>query len=94
MIWIVGAALMLVGLLGYTGLWRAWAKDGLSYWVFGLFWFGLGIVLVSIVLALPRRPDWLFWIPAVIALLGAGSTWYLPPALTPRWFRALRNRWR
>ena len=42
MIWIIGAALMLIGLLGYSGLWRSWAQGGLSYWVFGLFWFGLG----------------------------------------------------
>lgn len=88
MIWIIGAACMLVGLLGYTGLWRSWAKGGLSYKVFGLFWFGLGIVLVSIVLALPT-PSWVFWIPATIALLGACSVWWLPAALTPRWFRAL-----
>lgn len=93
MIWIIGAACMLVGLLGYTGLWRSWAKGGLSYKVFGLFWFGLGIILVSIVLALPT-PSWVFWIPATIALLGACSVWWLPPALTPRWFRALRSSWR
>lgn len=94
MLWIIGAALMLVGLLGYSGLWRRWARGGLSYWVFGLFWSGLGIVLVSIVLALPGRPDWLFWIPAVITLLGAASAWWLPASLTPRWFRALRRAWR
>lgn len=93
MIWIIGAILMLIGTLGYTGLWRSWAKGGLSYWVFGLFWFGLGLILVNIVLAIPT-PSWVFWIPATLALLGAASTWYLPPALTPSWFRALRRSWR
>jgi hypothetical protein len=93
-IWIIGTVCMLVGLLGYTGLWRAWAKDGRSYWVLGLFWFGFGVVLMSVVLAMPDRPGWLFWVPAVITLLGAASTWYLPPTLTPPWFRALRRSWR
>ncbi|MGU3409359.1 hypothetical protein ACLBWP_04560 [Microbacterium sp. M1A1_1b] len=92
MIWIIGAVLMLIGTVGYTGVWRSWAKDGLSYWVFGLFWFGLGIVPVSVVLA-TDAPTWVFWIPATLTVLGAAATWYLPPALTPRWFREQRRNW-
>lgn len=91
MMYAIGASFMAIGLLGYTGLWRAWSRNGYYYYVFGFFWFGLGAFLIGFIKFIPDAPTLILGTPIVLIVAGGASTWYLPPILTPRWFRAMQR---
>lgn len=87
----LGVLLMAIGLLGYTGVWRSWARQGFHFYVFGLFWFGFGSFLIGATSDLEPLPGWVRFAFIAILLAGGGGTWYMPPFMTPRWFRAMRR---
>lgn len=93
MIWPIGAMLMIVGLFGYAGIWRNWSRDGFYYYVFGVFWFGLSVVVTDVQTLLAPLPIWFLNLTTFFFFASIVMAFYLPPCLTPRWFRAMRRTW-
>ena len=91
---VLGAVPFIIGLLGYTGLWRRWANDGMDFWVLGFFWIGIGLFWIGASTSIPGTPSWLMFFGIGVLVVGASSVWYLPPPLTPKWFREARRAWR
>jgi hypothetical protein len=93
MIAIVAAPLLAVGLLGYTGLWRSWARGGLHYAVLGCAWWGAGLALIGLAGLFPHGiAAGVGLTGCALAVLGVIGFFWLPAPLTPRWFRAERQR--
>jgi hypothetical protein len=91
MLTLLGAALTSMGLLAYTGLWRSWSRGGHHFYVLGLFWYGLGMLIASTLSWFRPAPDWIRCAMVAVMLVGVFGAFYLPPFMTPRWFRAMRR---
>ncbi|WP_445338607.1 hypothetical protein [Clavibacter sp. CFBP 8614] len=91
MLTLLGAALTGMGLLAYTGLWRSWSRGGHHFYVLGLFWYGLAMLGTSTLYAFRPVPEWTRYLVIGVMLVGVIGAFYLPPFMTPRWFRAMRR---
>ena len=91
MLTLLGAALTGMGLLAYTGLWRSWSRGGHHFYFFGLFWYGLAMLIASTLFLFRPAPDWTRYVVIGVMLVGVIGGFYLPPFMTPPWFRAMRR---
>lgn len=91
MLTLLGAALTCVALLAYTGLRRSWSRGGYHFFVLGLFWYGLAMLIASTLSWFRPVPDWTRHVVIGVMLVGVIGGFYLPPFMTPRWFRAMRR---
>jgi hypothetical protein len=73
---LLGAALTGMGLLAYTGLWRSWSRGGHHFYVLGLFWYGLAMLIASTLswFAPHRTGSVVRWSPSCSSVCSAPST--------------------
>jgi hypothetical protein len=88
---VLGALLLVPGLLAYTGAWRRWSDSTVLHWPFGLAWAGVGLALVGVggLLWSTSTPvaDVLQQVGLAVCVLGIVFAFWLPQFLLPRWYR-------
>jgi len=92
---VVGALLLVPGLLAYTGAWRRWSDPTVLHWPFGLAWAGVGLALVGAgaLLWSTSAPvaDVVQQVGLAVCVLGIVFAFWLPQFLLPRWYRDAKS---
>ena len=87
---VIGALLLVPGLLSYTGVWRSWSVSTVLHWPFGLAWAGVGLPLVDVgsLLWSTSAPvaDVLQQVGLAVCVLGIVFAFWLPRSLLPSWY--------
>jgi hypothetical protein len=87
---VIGALLLVPGLLSYTGAWRSWSNSTVLHWPFGLAWAGVGLPLVGVgaLLWSTSAPvaDVLQQVGLAVCVLGIVFAFWLPQSLLPSWY--------
>jgi hypothetical protein len=87
-----GVVLLVVGLLGYSGVWRSWSTHTFLHWPFGVAWAGLGIIVAGsggmIGVAGNESVGGVLQLVGMgVGLFGVVGAFMLPPFLLPAWYR-------